>query len=415
MANTTTQTILSLDRYAEIMGINPVAFNQGSMYPRCYTTCKECDQVWYQYAFQNPSTFSREELALLISQVEREVSRFLGAPLVPTYTSQYFPFKVHSAAGFSTKRLERDYVPVHLGRYFSSLNGPLAYTKVKTVSLGDDMEILDSSDATYDSANGNCPDHIQITVPLADLPDGVEYTDLRVSYADRYNSPKWEIAVFDREISGDNALLKVKPWLAGKRSLIELYQVADDGSCDVPELNMLSRDSYAESLDIFYQYHDIEEPIATFHHKEPSQFPTSETTDGYAVVDPSRKNFALAYPAQWDDTLSSWVQNTACGSTDFSGVTVRYWHGYNGDITPFERAIAHIVTARIPENVCGCSCDREEWWRMWQQDMLMRTPDGAAYIPTVAVQESVFGQRRGEVDGYLIIVNETKESMVSYA
>ncbi|MHC4709558.1 MAG: hypothetical protein ACYTA3_03815, partial [Planctomycetota bacterium] len=84
MARASTYTLLSLDRWAAIMGINGAHFNgaaASAVMP--YTDC--CTDIWFQYDWQFHSRVGREELARAIAASERDIAEVLGYWPAPTW------------------------------------------------------------------------------------------------------------------------------------------------------------------------------------------------------------------------------------------------------------------------------------------------------------------------------------------
>ena len=73
MSRATTPTLLSLDRYAQIMSLNPAHFS-GAAGATFWPEITSCDDVWPQYSWQHQYEFvSREELAIAISEAEGDI------------------------------------------------------------------------------------------------------------------------------------------------------------------------------------------------------------------------------------------------------------------------------------------------------------------------------------------------------
>jgi len=83
MANADTPTLLSLDQYADILGIDPRHFNQ--VYSADWPVSGACDSVWFQWAWQDPDKASREDLARAIAQAERLIADYIGFWPAPTW------------------------------------------------------------------------------------------------------------------------------------------------------------------------------------------------------------------------------------------------------------------------------------------------------------------------------------------
>jgi len=70
--------LLSLDRYAEILGMDPRWFNTVSHANLPVPTGPHCDPFWFQREWQYVDYVSREELARAIYQAEMMIASSLG-------------------------------------------------------------------------------------------------------------------------------------------------------------------------------------------------------------------------------------------------------------------------------------------------------------------------------------------------
>lgn len=87
MARANTPTLLALDRYFSIMGINPAHANgaaNGTVMP--YTDC--CTDIWFQWDYQFSSRVGREALAEAIAGAERDLAEVLGYWPAPVWVSE---------------------------------------------------------------------------------------------------------------------------------------------------------------------------------------------------------------------------------------------------------------------------------------------------------------------------------------
>ncbi len=82
MARTNSPTKLPIDRWAEILGMDPRHFNQITTSAKAVTTC---DVVWKQFAWQENAQISREDVALGVLQAERMIEDYVGYHLVPSW------------------------------------------------------------------------------------------------------------------------------------------------------------------------------------------------------------------------------------------------------------------------------------------------------------------------------------------
>ena len=80
-------TLLSLDRYAKIMGIPPAHFwgaYAASISPQVFPV--ECGAIWMQYPWQNADRVSRLELAEAIQVAEYDLAKAIGFWPGPVWT-----------------------------------------------------------------------------------------------------------------------------------------------------------------------------------------------------------------------------------------------------------------------------------------------------------------------------------------
>lgn len=77
MSRADTCTLLSLSRYAKLMGINPVHF-EGAAGTDVFPLRGGCSDVWWQRTYMGADKVSREDLAMAIGQAEEDIADYLG-------------------------------------------------------------------------------------------------------------------------------------------------------------------------------------------------------------------------------------------------------------------------------------------------------------------------------------------------
>ena len=153
MARASIPTLLSLDHYAKIMGLDPLHFCQGVSQLRPNPSCP---QVWYQYTWQNPSIVSREHLSEVIAEAEKDLADAIGYWPTPVWLGgatgeehRYTPPKAPGAFGLGSNVYGR-YKSLQLNRGYVIEGGQRG-----TTSLGDACWIgLDlDGDGFYETAS----------------------------------------------------------------------------------------------------------------------------------------------------------------------------------------------------------------------------------------------------------------------
>jgi hypothetical protein len=84
MARAEPSTLLALDRYAQIMGINPAHFNGGAG-ADIMILKNACADVWPQHTWQSPDRVSRDDLADAIREAEEDLARAVGYYAAPMW------------------------------------------------------------------------------------------------------------------------------------------------------------------------------------------------------------------------------------------------------------------------------------------------------------------------------------------
>ncbi len=171
MARTSTPTKLPLDRWAELLGIDPRHFNQITTSAKTVGTC---DQVWKQYAWQENGQMSREDVALAIQQAENLIESYVGYNLVPSWAVDErvtvatigIPGVINT--GFRNSRFQNTTFRARLGHIISggiegktllSAETPVTYTDQDGDGYFETATILATVPA------GTAPDEIAVFVP----------------------------------------------------------------------------------------------------------------------------------------------------------------------------------------------------------------------------------------------------------
>jgi hypothetical protein len=85
MARAKTQTLMPLDRWAELIGFNPLHFNQVVLSDRNVDNGFSCGQTIAQYGWQAHGRVGREEIAQAIDRAEKDIARELGYDVAPRW------------------------------------------------------------------------------------------------------------------------------------------------------------------------------------------------------------------------------------------------------------------------------------------------------------------------------------------
>lgn len=235
MARASTETLLSLDEFAEILGLDPFSLNQfGEGFPN--PPSHSCANVFYQYEWQQ-DYLSREELGRAIYRAEELLAQQLGYYPAPKYIAgesvQYV--KSHHAwhdANYQWKAVQTRYQRVLGG-------GVRARTLLGTVNV------------TYSDPDGDGVDELFTTA--AQLTTITDTSEIGIYFksTDRSGVPvdeTWRIRPVTVTIAGGSAIITGHASMLGLPILSSGYNVA--------ALDVTDAANYVTQVEVYRVYRD---------------------------------------------------------------------------------------------------------------------------------------------------------------
>lgn len=200
MARANTHTIMPLDRWAELVGINPVHFN-GAAGRKVWPVSNSCQFVWPQHAWQTVEEFiNRELVAQTLSMAENQIATLMGYFHAPNLITERIAWK----GVYSTYRTRRMKVR-NIGSFSSR------YLGKAVISYRDDDEDMWDETAAFSFT----------------LPEGVDVNDVRVHYPGHSGSLLWEIRPVSLTANNTSLAGTFKTWQAVLPQLQERFPVSD--------------------------------------------------------------------------------------------------------------------------------------------------------------------------------------------
>lgn len=253
MTRASIPTLLSLDRFAQIMSINPVHFS-GAAGATIFPVGGSCKDIWRQYSWQSPQIVSREDIAQAIANAEEELSNLLGyypAPVwieeeVHRYTKHYRKGVISSGININGQNVG---VTLDKGRLISPGVRNTTLLGTATVAGGD----LVFSDEDGDGYN----ETVTITFPTA-LTDRNE---IKVYYPNENGEQEWEIRpARSKRITGGNVIITFWAWQLIDPAIQEVFPTTNDGeSPDIMDT------IYLASVDLYREFTDFTQASAVFY------------------------------------------------------------------------------------------------------------------------------------------------------
>jgi hypothetical protein len=399
-------TLLSPAEYAQILGINPIQF-MSAMALTYFPNTGGTDR-WVQYAWQDDTKVSRDELATEIHRTEGEIASVLRAWPGPLWTededpqfhrTEYVGQYGHSPDG-SMKSVKLNY-----GQFIEG--GKRTKTLVDTVTVaGGDLEYLD-----LDSDGFNETARITVSTSLTDA------CELRLYFSDEDGDQEWEIRPLkSRSISGGVFVATVDAWLLIKPEL--LAALPGTSVSGFQPIDAEDSDNYVTSLEVYRVYNDPEEQCTLL-------WPGTDTCvcggTGCAVCGFETQAACMVskdgpagmvsiVPATYSN--GSWTEANFTQGYEPRKVRASYKSGYqeldrSGCMSvprDIATAITYMTTARLSRPLCTSSETLRKREEELKEDLVFISSGGdATRFVTKEVLTCPFGTRYGELEAWRII------------
>lgn len=409
MARAETKTKLPLDRWAALLGINPLHFN--GVYVRSPTVCQ---QPWLQFPYQAADRVGREEVAIAIAQAEAAIERHLRYRLLPTWevdewqpTVRPIRAELHNLSVTDLRGYSQT-VQAKWGHFITGgIKGTPALLEADAAIAwsdvdGDDYEETGTVEVTVDAGQPACEVRVFFPVSNAMVLTAAE--------------DQWEIRPVSVSVSGTTATIRFRREQAvlPERQL-DLVPPADDdhlrgvdGSVDG---NFLAEvDVYVIANDPQTQATFLWESFAS-EDENPGDY-TAQT--GYLMPRGDRRLSQVGYrPATWNATTSAFVAAEWSVQRQPDIVRLYYAAGLrNNDLAcpmttmdpDWERVVAHFAAALLDRPICECN-NVHSYMQHWQRDLAIAGEDESISI-SAADLSSQFGTRRGAIAAWRRVIGE---------
>lgn len=365
MAIANTPTLLPLDRYAAVMGIDPLVFN-GAVAGCLGGQPGGCSDVWLM---GNGRYAGIDYLAEHIAHAEAVLADYLCTPMAPTWITD------EASGGFARHASFRPQQP-RTALVFSTRYKHVAGFVVRNASkLGDGA-------VAYSDVDGDGYSEVAtVTLALAEEPD---LTTVRL-YLPGEADPADEIRPFDRVIyDGGNLTFTLPTYFLLKPAVRQAAQTAVD---------VCEADNLLTTVEVWQETAVAQDATLTYDSSQCQACATTTATTCLQLVD-GRRGRARAPLA-------------GC----YIGLPQTAVYSYRAGLPltrdgrlQFERAIALLATARMGQDICNCGVNIRTL-DYYRRDMSARD-DGFFKLHDNAPM--FFGTKVGEVMAAREILNRKK-------
>lgn len=439
MARASTPTLLSLDRYAKILGITPVHFNGAAVpatSPVVFPLSGSCSNIWSQYSWQASDMVSREDLARAIHNAEMDIRREVGYSPAPEWIAQ------------EVQRWSRPGRPEWRG-YALNVNGhgmgfKTAWGKViqagRRATTLIDTPTTGAGELVYSDEDGDGFSETA-TITVSTTLTSAEECEVKVYFASKVAAPEWEIRPLKSvTISGGTLTIVADSWLFIDPDLWEAFPTDDGFSA----IDISTTSNFVTSVDVYREYTDHTQVSAQFLWERSGVAGSTwnglicsncggsgcavcamPTQDGCLSIRNAELGIVIPSPATYDATNSQWnaVAYTNCDMP----AQVKLWYRageiddryLSGQICEplseyWAMTIAMLATARLERPLCACN-NVTALAEDWRKD-LSETTSSVSYFTPSDVIGNPFGTRKGEVMAWQRVIREyDKPSVVGGA
>lgn len=393
-----TRTLLSLSRYARIMGINPVTF-QGATAGAIFPIRNACADLWWQFGWQNTDHVSRDDLAMAIYSAEVDMADFLGYWPAPVWTAaEEHPYpQGYRKAGLYSYSIGLKSVPLHRGKLLEF--GSRAVSLVGTATVAGMTLVYSDEDADgFDET-------ATITLPTT-LTDACEMGAFFVGYGGDETAEIRSARVVT--IAGGTLTMVFDSWLLIDPELQQQYP----NSYDPVAIDLTDPASFVTSVEVYRIYTDTTTQGKFYW--EPGIYDTCSGT-GCGLAEQA----ACAYVRDEDTGLvvlqPGTYTNGVWGATAFNDCRdpdkVKIWYKSGAESQRYRaghvcdplgddwaQLIAWIATARLERLACSCG-NLTALFTKLQEDLAQSGQAGSYFLPE-DIANNPFGTHRGEIEAY---------------
>jgi hypothetical protein len=395
MARASTPTKLSLDEFAQIIGLNPLMFNGFSSQ---FFHNNTCGDVFFQYDWQHSDRIGRETIAQAIQAAEMEMEAEAGFFLMPTWITEErvdYPQPgmpgVFGMDGFNTRGMLKS---------IESKHALVISGGIREKTLLERSSAITRSDADGDGYNELCT--VTTAVTFTDI------NEVRIYFTGYSGDDSYEIRPAKVAISGGFATITFKAWqvpllislerldasaldgddAANYETTVDVYRVRNDPSTQLQFMweNCGSDDSCCGSC-IACQFGT---QAGCFHSRDP------------------RLGILVPAPGSWnandlDFDSADW---SVCRDPD--QVRLWYYSGWKDDTVArpyvemssyWKFAVAVFAVSKFERAVCGCS-NVNQFVEKWRRDASFESMNEGGFKVTAELMSNKLGTSMGALYAY---------------
>jgi len=393
------RTLLPIDRWAEIIGLDPRHFRQVTT---SETPQRTCSKVWKQYSWQEADQVGRYDVADAIQQAERTIAQYLGYKLLPTWESA------------ERTRTPKPGNPELLR--FSSYDPRGYHLAVRAkwghfVEAGEQAKTIEPNGSavavTYSSEDG---DTFWETATISFATTVTDPEELAVFYPGEGGADEWEVRPLNA-VTISAGIATITMW---KHQLVlpNLIEALDPEA--VVAANGAVQTHFLTTVDVYRRYNNPATQVTLIW--DPNLFNCgcsgTNTTccpvcgQGSQTGCLMPKNYEAGWlmyrAASYDDTDEEWTAENLQCSRNPDQLLMYYRAGLRDmsrdrpmlQMDPqWERAVAFYTLALLDRDICDCAPIKGVS-DLWREDMARQTSQGSNFQLSDNVLNNPLGTSR---------------------
>lgn len=404
MARASTETILSLDRYAKILGISPAHFNGGiaaSVNPQVFPATGACGKIYQQYSWQGADQVAREDIARAIKSAEDSIHDITNSWIGAKFTVQdivQWP-RYHRRAHYLNRRDNRGF------------KNHVKTNDKNIISPGRRGTTLIEGGATVTYTDED-NDGLEETATIVVSTTITDIREVRTYFVNENADPIWEVRPpRSITISGGNATIVFWSWQLIDPDLWDALPTSDGfGAIDIS-----TTDNYVATVDVYREYVDTSQDAVSFFWDENcSSNMTLTEQGGTFLVRDAEMGLVVPHPATYAD--GAWSESSWSINADPSTVKLWYQSGFlsqkylNGTDTEsvsdfYAWITSMIATARLERPLCACP-SIEAVSQDWQRDMRFSSQGSGSWQVTMEDLSNPIGTKKGEIMAWRMLYSK---------
>lgn len=418
MGRASTPTLLSLDKFSSVLGLQPAAFNQGVS--NIVFADSLCNSIVFQYNWQWSDSSSREDIATEIANCEFEIASYLGWWPAPTWIAQdvsMYP-RPHRPetydSGAWNVHWQRKGIKTRYGKIIEPGQRATTFIDDPRITLTDD-----DGDGFNETATVTC---------ATTLTDECE---IKVYFTGYAAAPEWEIRPARTKVI--TAGVFTATFWAWQLIDPDFWEAFPTATTPTPTVD-LDAAVYVATVDVYREYNDPTAVSAVLYWEpDPGSIVGGctccggtgcthcqlTTQDGCAHIRDAELGILAPVPGTYSTDDGAWGSDEWAVCRDPDQVKLYYYCGdlswlnlggrrCDGLSDQWARIIARMAAARLHRPICACG-SAGALIDYLQEDISKVSKEGS-HIIMWGTTDNPFGTRRGELEAWMYVNRLTRFS-----